>query len=200
MAVSETSICNMALGRIGSNRLTNMDTDTIIEAIWCRAFFDEVRDGLLRSHIWKFAVKTSELSEDAATPDFQYDNQFDLPADFLRAWYVYDTTSSWQIEAQWLLTDDDEVNLVYIAQITDPTKFDSLFVELLALKLAINLCMPLTHDRLLRRELVEEYQALESKARAVNLQENQRIGRSDLQAWNDQRNAGSSVTQQDKMC
>ena len=187
---SATNICNMALSRLGANRLTDADTDTSVEAIQCRIWYSHTRDALLRSHFWKFAVKRAELSEDAETPDFGFDHQFDLPADFLRAWYVYDTTATWEINAQWLLTDDDAVDLVYVAQITDPTQFDTLFVELLSLKLALVLCMPLTHDGKLRQEIEGECARLEARARTVNMHELRKIGQEDFDTWIDARTKG----------
>ena len=94
MAASETSIANMALGRIGSKRLNDIDADTTVEAILCRLHYEQARNELLQSHVWRFALARSVLSEDTNTPDFQWDHQFDLPVDYFRAIGLYDTTTS----------------------------------------------------------------------------------------------------------
>jgi hypothetical protein len=44
----------------------------------------------------------------------------------------------------------------YIRQVTDPTVFDPLFVEVLVLQLALKLVMPLSQDKVLRREIYTE--------------------------------------------
>ncbi len=185
MALSDTSVCNMALARIGAKRVNNIDeTNTEVNAIHCRLHYGQTRDALLRSHWWRFAVGRASLAEDTDTPDFEWDHQYILPTDFLRFVSLYDTSASFEIEGQRLLTNDDSVDLLYIKEITDPTKFDSLFVEVLVLQLALKLVMPISQDKVLRRELFEELAQKLSEARRVNMDERNNISRVDLDTWN----------------
>ncbi|GAH18067.1 unnamed protein product, partial [marine sediment metagenome] len=145
MALSETKICNQALAKIGSKRLNNLDTDSTLQAVQCRTHYETTRDSLLRSHFWRFASARATLSQDATDPDFEWDNQFILPNDFLRLKSIYDGTTGQNtrhtvaIEGQRLLTNEDTCEIRYIKKVTDPTGFDPLFVELLVLRLALKL-------------------------------------------------------------
>ncbi|HUT95296.1 MAG TPA: hypothetical protein VMY37_37930 [Thermoguttaceae bacterium] len=187
MAYSETLIVNLALARIGAKRISDLAAGTSLEAIQGRTHYEHTRDALLRSHLWRFATARAELSEDTDTPDFQWGHQFILPADFLRVGTLYNTTASYAVEGQRLLTDDSAVDLVYIRKVANPTEFDPLFVEVLVLKLAMAMVMPLAQDKVLRREIQDELAGVMSKARVVNLQEINTVGRDDRNTWLDAR-------------
>jgi len=183
MALSETKICNLALAKVGSKRINDIDTDTTPEAIWCRTFYEQTRDALLRSNSWSFAKARATLSEDASAPDFEYDNQFDLPADFMRLVSLYNTWSTFKIEGEKLLTDDSSAEIVYVKKVTDPTKFDALFVEALVLQLAIKLSMAISQDKVLSKELKDEFRELIRTVRTVTRQETNTIGRNSMSTW-----------------
>lgn len=78
MELSETDICNMALKRIGAKALTDLEDDTSVEALHCQLQYPIVRDSLLESFIWPFAIKretlgllyTLTLDSGAAAADF----------------------------------------------------------------------------------------------------------------------------------
>jgi hypothetical protein len=195
VSISETSIANMALARIGAKRLTNIDTDASQEATQALLHYAQTRDALLRSHWWRFAIARATLSEDVDAPDFEYDHQYTLPADYLRGIGLYDTTATFEIEGQHLLTDDDTVELKYVQRLTDPTKFDPLFVEVLVLELAIKFVMPLAQDKVLRRELQDELKGVKTQARLVNMDETNTMGREDSYTWNDARLGGTTMGQ-----
>ena len=64
-AYSETLICNLALARLGAKRINTIEeTDASVQAVQCRTHYEHTRDALLRSHLWRFAIKRAELSED----------------------------------------------------------------------------------------------------------------------------------------
>ncbi len=191
MGLSITKLCNMSLARLGANRLNSFEDDKGVEAIQCRTHYVQTRDALLRSNWWAFAMERAKLSADAeADPDFQWTNQFILPSDFLRAKELFDSTSSYEIEGERLLTDDGSVNLIYVKVISDPTKFDALFVEILVLQLAIKLVMPLTKDKVLRSELGKELVDVVSRGRTVNFAETNTANRFDKGLWVESRRGG----------
>ncbi len=177
----------MSLGRIGAKRLNVLATDSSVEATHCNLHYEQTRDALLKSHIWRFALGRSELSEDTESPDFEWNHQYILPDDYLRQVGLYGTENSYAMEGQRLLTNDDEVNLRYIRKITDPAKFTPLYVEVLVLQLAIKLVMPLSQDKVLRRELLDELAPLLADAKMVNRTETNTVGKDELDTWNDSR-------------
>lgn len=195
MAATETEICNLALAQIGAKRLDDLDADDSLQATLCNLFFDPIRDALLRSFWWRFASSRVALVEDSSSPDFEWDNQFDLPADFLALKSVYgdnltkdrNVTSSFALEGLLLLTNADEVDIRYVAKITDVTLFDPLFVQVLALQLAIQLVMPLAQDQVLMDRLDVKLDKLMRKVRAMDRQETNTQGRDDSRTWTDAR-------------
>lgn len=203
MAVSNTSICNMALSRIGAKRINDFDddTDTKNEAIHCRLHFEQTRDALQRSHFWVFNKKRETLSQDTTDPAFEFGNQFLLPSDFLRYRRKYDAGAgsteisvySFSLETnadgnRILLTDEDSVSLVYSARVTDPAKFDPLFIDVLVLKLALKLLTPLAgSDKVIRKELTDELFVVMGRVRALDRNEGVGTRQNDQYTWNDAR-------------
>lgn len=192
MATSETSICQMALARIGAKSITTL-TDGSVAARQCTIHYEQTRDALLRSHFWRFASSRSILSQDATDPAFQWANQFILPTDFSRLKAVFEdnntrsqtTGQSFVIEGQRLLTNDTAVSIRYVKEVTDPGQFDSLFVEVLVLTLAIKMVMPLSQNKVLRRDLQDELKPLMSQVRTIDRQETNTI-RTAI-SWNESR-------------
>jgi hypothetical protein len=141
MASSATDICNIALGHLGEARITSLEEDTT-SARACALHYDQVRDQVLRSHRWNFAQTRATLTVLADEPAFGWDYQFQLPADCLRVLEVNDSeagdwiSDTFLIEGRKILTNADEVNIVYVQRVTNVAAFDALFVDALAIKLA----------------------------------------------------------------
>ena len=203
MALSSTSICNMALGRIGEKRIADYTdtTENNVPAVLCRLHYEQTRNALLRSHLWRFARKRAELSANITDPIFEWDYAYDLPADFLRLWIKpfednnvgwHNTRYSYSIEGSQLLSNEDEMNIRYISKVTDETKFDPLFVEVFILKLAMKFVMSLTGDKELYMVLGEELREVMKRVRAMDKQETNTIGQGEMFTWNNARLTGAS--------
>jgi hypothetical protein len=162
---SPADICNLALAHLGEAPITSLDEDTLA-ARACALHYETTRDELLRSHRWNFASARAVLSRLEAIPAFGWAYAFALPTDFLRALDVNDeeagdlTSGEWQIEGRNLLTDWDEVSLVYIRQIEDVSQFDALFVQAFALKLAVYLSETIRGTTGKTAELMQAYERI----------------------------------------
>jgi len=203
MTISNTDICNMALGKIAASRIVNLaDTsENTPEAIQCRLHFEQTRDALIRSHYWRFASARAELTQDSTDPDFEWDSQFVLPTDFMRLKSVFgdnftptgNTTLSFAIEGQRILTDCDSVSIRYIKKVEDPTEFDSLFVEVFVLTLALRLLAPLSGaSPKLQQVLATELRLIMPSVRALDRQETNTIGRENRRPWLEARVRGGN--------
>ena len=197
MALSETIICNSSLSKIGSKRINNFDTDTSVEAIACRTHYEITRDSLIRSFQWRFASARATLSQDATDPDFEWDNQFILPADFLAMRSIYENRfsdenyRSYALEGKRLLTNESTMEIRYIKKVTDVTEFDPLFVEVLILQLALKLVGALAGGApKLQKIIQDELFVVMRSVRAFDGQETNTIGQRDLETWNDARYTG----------
>lgn len=156
MAVSETSIANRAVTKLGANRILSLTEDTP-EARALNAVYETTRNAELRAHPWAFATERAQLSALSSTPSWGYSKEYQLPADCIRVlsvgekWIPYDaigvsyreypigTTdeSFYQIEGQKILTDlAAPLKIRYTKKETDPAKFDDLFIDALACRLA----------------------------------------------------------------
>jgi len=199
---SVTSICNMALSVVGAKRINDYNTGTSLGAIQCRLFYEPARDALLRSYWWGFASDRATLSQDTNDPDFEWDNQFILPSDFLRLKSVYEEvgynsrSSRHAIEGQRILTNESTQNIRYIKRVTDVTKFDPLFVKVLVFLLADDFVGPLAGgDKRIQEKIDRKLAKLMLKVSAVNDNETDTGGRSD---WNLARHGGLGVAGEDE--
>lgn len=170
-----------------------MLTDDSTNAGHCREHYEQTRDALLRTDWWRFARARATLSQDTNDPAFEWDNQFDLPNDFLRLRSIFDDNNtvkrdayrSFAIEGDKLLTNESTVKLRYVKKVKDTAQFDPLFIEVLVLQLAVKLVMPITQDAASRELLLKELATLMITVRAVDHSETETVGRGDLQAWTD---------------
>ncbi|MHB8108275.1 MAG: hypothetical protein ACYDH4_12765 [Candidatus Cryosericum sp.] len=168
---SNTELANLALGKLGAKRINDLDTDTTIEADECRTHFTQLRDTLLRSHLWRFAKARATLSESVTAPAFGFAHAYNLPADFLRLYPYTFVEGAYVLEGSQLLTNDTTCEIIYIRRVEDPTLFDPLFVSVFVLELAIALSMAIGQDKSLRQLLDAELGPLMAQVRALDLQE-----------------------------
>ena len=136
------------------------------------------------------------LATSEVTPEFGFIYQFDLPADYLNRRSVYQdntrrkTTRTYSLKDSKLESDDATVDFVYSKRVTDVTLFDALYVEVLTLTLAKKWATAIAKDAKLEAGIREELKPLLSKARALDKQEQNTIGRNDYRTHNDARRSG----------
>jgi len=181
MATSETEICNSALNKIGAKTILNLDEESKAGRL-CKKQYPLIRDEVLASHLWNFAIKRQELSKLASAPAFEYTVAHSLPADCLRVLKTDlnlspagQTERKWKIEnlddAKVLVSDNDEVFIMYIAKITDVSLYSASFVEALAWRLAADFAYPLTNSNTLAQNMFAIFEDRISKARSFDGQE-----------------------------
>ena len=172
MAATFVSISNRALTLLGAQPITSLEDDTK-EARAANRMYLQSRDQVLRGHPWNFAMKRAALAANTTAPVFEYTNAYDWPADCLRIVEV-DTTEKWIIEGRQIVTDDGApLNIVYVSQVTDPTKFDALFVETYALRLAADIAYDITASQTVMSNMEELYARKLPEARLIDAQEAQ---------------------------
>ena len=166
--MTPTDIANLALSRIGEKRISDI-AENSPSAISCRANFEMVRDSLLRSHPWNFAIGRAELSE-TDTPVFGWSYAYALPSDFLRlstlnGIQAAKCVSDYTLEGALILTNTNEAKITYVRRIADPTLFDSLFTEVLVYRLAGAVAMDVTGEPS-KRDAMEQLAAMRLKGAA----------------------------------
>lgn len=171
MATSEVEICNSALIKLGAKRILTLDDDSK-EARLCKEQYAKNRDELLRSHSWNFAIKKQELAKLTTSPAYEFDNEFQLPSDCLM---VENTNlvfgEEWKIEGRKLLTNSDTIKITYRAKVENPSEFDPIFSEVLAMKIAHDISYAIVNSITLRQQMFQEYQNLLRHARSMDAME-----------------------------
>ena len=194
IAESPTRICNQALSKISAMRINDLDADSSPQAIACRTHYEPTRDALIRSYPWRFASARVTLSQDTVTPDFEWNYQYHLPNDFMLMKSIFEnrfTSNNFQnyaLEGNLLLTNESEMEIRYVKKVTDASKFDPLFVKLLALLLADELIGQLAGgDAKIQQKIDNAIARLMPAVRALDGQETNTAGRAESLTWNDAR-------------
>jgi hypothetical protein len=169
--MTPTDIANMALSRMGEPAISDISENSP-RAIACRTHYEIVRDSLLRSHPWNFAVGRAQLSA-TDDPAFGWEFAYVLPADFLRLSTLNGKqadkcVTDYTLESGAILTNSSEAKVTYVRRITDPTLFDPIFTEVLVFRLASAVAMAINKESSVRDEM-EQLAALRlSEARFTN--------------------------------
>lgn len=138
------SICSNALLKLGSRAIASFDDNTDMAAL-CNSIYPEVRDSLLRSHLWNFAVKRTNLAAEATSPSYEYSYSHNLPSDFLRLIEVYEELD-FTLENNKILCNKTPIYIQYIFRNTDVATYDTMFVELLTQKMVAELAYSVTRS------------------------------------------------------
>ena len=171
MASSNIEIINRSLALLGVESITSI-SDNSKEASTSRLIFDDTRAAVFRSHPWNCLIKRASLPKAVEKPVFAFSAAFDLPADFLRLISVEFPDVPYRVESGKILSQNDTMNIEYVALITDVTLYDVLLVDALTARLASDLAQPLMQSSTLAADLWELYEKKLKEARYVDAQEN----------------------------
>lgn len=178
MATSSVAICNSALIKCGADRISAL-SDATLGAELCNEEYSKCRDDLLISHPWNFAIEDYELSADATytpgesgDPDAGYLYRYAITSSVLRVLMVNNSNDPiWKVQAGYLYTDETEVTIKAIKQVTDTTLFSKSFEEVLALKISKNIAFRLSQSLPLVQDLDRRYMLALREARSFDGQE-----------------------------
>lgn len=169
---SETEVCNVALARLGSQRITSL-SDGSPNANYCNDLYDTERKALLRRYEWAFARKRASLPTVTGTPAWGFENAFQLPSDCLQLRAVRVTGSAsqagfgrrgipYQVEGRTVVTNiGAPLDILYTVDVENVNDFDPLFFSLLAQQMAYQLARPVADDSAaMKRELLLEMESI----------------------------------------
>lgn len=176
MVTGVLDIVNLALSRLGESPIASMD-EASPAAVTARAQYDPARRAALRSYNWTFSLRRKKLNRLLAPVEGHYQYTFQLPADCLRPLRLVspiegtppDTGGTVGFEPVGdgrICCDEEDPLLEYVADVTDPTKFDDLFVESLSYRLASGMAMPITGDPAQWQNLLQAARQFEREAAA----------------------------------
>jgi hypothetical protein len=174
-AYTEVDICNLALAELGrGSQIADID-EASQSARMCKLRYPYARDATLRAFDWNFASARTVLQPTGVVPAFEYENTYTLPTDCLQVRAVYmGEDCMWTIEERNLLANwGGDLQLKYTKLVTDPKKFDTLFVSALACRLAAEIANTLTESTTRAEGMWKAYNAKLLEARKRDSQETQ---------------------------
>ena len=157
MSIQFIDVANEAMFMIGGQSIQSLSDPKNRQDRLVSSIIDGVRKDLLKDHRWNGATKRVSLAADVATPAFGYTVQYSLPADFLRLDRTIPEDQNYKIEGNKLLTDDDVVNIIYIANEPDPNVLGHNFQTAMKFLLASRCAKALTGDEQLSMSMRNEY-------------------------------------------
>ncbi len=171
MAVTQISICNSALAKVGQAPISSITQETRAAQI-INSIFSLIQDELLACHPWNFALKRATLSPTSTTPDFEFTYEFDIPSDCLRVLETEtDTTmigDSWVVEDGKILSNDDEVSIRYIYRHENYNAWAPMFAEVMAWRLAQEIAYALTQSTEREKTCEASFAKALSQARSMD--------------------------------
>jgi hypothetical protein len=152
------------------------------------ARFDLLRDAELSAYPWRFAVKRTQLAASTETPSWGYSTIYERPTDDLRPIKVgnayvnaqsvgvmYESSGYSVEEAPYEIIEGKihtnisaPLDYEYIMRVTDSGKFDPLFVEALAARLAMDAAEEMTQSAGKKDFAAAVYGKVLTEARRVN--------------------------------
>lgn len=177
MTVTKEQIVNLALIKLGATPILSFDDDSL-EGRLARASYEHYRDAELRAHPWNFALEQQSLVAASNTPAFGFSYAYDLPEApdkclrVLRVNEEDENTDLWEVHGRQLFTDFGSPILIeYIKQETNVSRYDVLFVDCLASRLAKEWAEAITKASTAKQEAREDYKESVTLGRAVDGQE-----------------------------
>ena len=178
---TKLDIVNRALDLMGQAPVSDIDNPISKEEKTMARWYDVVRQRVLAYHPWDFAEGRYACSR-SGTPLFEYSDKYRVPNNFLELvdLYLEDSDqyySSVYGEIDWSREDNDlllnmaganSINIVYTKDVTDTTKFSSLFVAALERRLAADTCFSITRDLKLTAQLVTLSEEDMNKATSID--------------------------------
>jgi len=164
MALSQTQVCNLALGRVGAQSIMSIDDEDSKGARVCLNAYEATVREVSRAGEWNCLKKRATLARLTAAPAFEWAYQFQLPVDFISLTelngveYKDEPQDNWEIEGRLLLTDAEIAQVRYISYVEDTGIWDSLFTNAVVVLLASKIAVPIRQDEGMASALLSEYE------------------------------------------
>lgn len=198
---SEVGIASAANIHLGRDPIADWGDLESTDARIYQERYPAVRDALLRSYPWNFAMEFASLAgSELSTSQFGFTHKCALPAGgdlpwCLRLWRVQEGVT-YAVRGRFLFTTaKPPVNISYVGRVENPEMFDALFLELVALDLAMAVInrIPTNEVRKRTREMQTARSNLRREARMTDAMEQSagKVGTGNGQgSWLDVRRPG----------
>lgn len=170
---SALDLCSQALLKIGASPIHAFDAKTAESKI-ATALYESVKQNILSSFPWTFAIKTERLAKLSIDPEADFSHAFQIPNECLCVLSVgmneKSTGLSYQIKGTQLLTTANDVYATYLRDVSE-SELPPFFRQALVSRLASEFCLPLTENTTLANFLLKQAEMDEKKARVIDSQQ-----------------------------
>lgn len=143
--LTKLDLCSMALLKLGESPIQSW-TDDSVNSRLARTLYDAVADSLLSIHPWHFATQEISLRKNS-------DGNFLVPDNVLRV-----LKSDGKLVGKYIESSSESIKILAIVRVT-PDTYPSYFVSMLATRLAMEFCIPLTGNQTVFRTLAALYES-----------------------------------------
>jgi len=164
--LTELQIANNALHLLGSERISSLSYNNKRAKV-LNDLLPAVRQEVLESYPWDFALIREKITENGNTPAFEWTYEFDLPADFLSIHQEYND-EEYKEESDKILANAATLSIIYIKNITDHSLFSATFDKALYTRLAAEASYTITQDKSLKAGLLEESEFFKDRSQSYN--------------------------------
>jgi len=140
--ISRVQLVSNALLLLGGNTISSL-TENSTGAKLGANLFENTYLGMLQNHRWRFAAKTQELNQLAATPDTGFNYAYQMPSDFLYA--IKGDSTTFEVYDNEIHCNDKTFKLDYIHRVAENV-LPAYFAKALEYNLAMQFSIPLTGD------------------------------------------------------
>jgi hypothetical protein len=154
---TKIDLCSMALLKIGERPIQSL-TENSAGAALSRTLFDITTDNLLASHPWRFATFKRTLEKNT-------DGEFELPPDVLRV--LSCDTPRWAANTNKIQSDAKKISATMICRVNTDA-YPSYFASVVATKLAMEFCIPLTDNHTAHNTLAQLFEIESRNAKFID--------------------------------
>lgn len=151
---TKIDLCSMALLKLGEKPIQSWSEDSDTAQL-ARTLFEPIVETLLAMFPWRFATQALNLQKNS-------DGDFLIPANVLRI-----LKCEGQINGNKIITNNDTLEISAIIK-TEPEDFPGYFAALVAAKLAVEFCVPISGDVNILRIMTSLYEAEFQSAKFVD--------------------------------
>ncbi|WP_294609746.1 hypothetical protein [uncultured Gilliamella sp.] len=170
---TKIKICSDAALLVGCAPIADFSDDNT-QARLVYNLFEDVKDSLLRSHPWNFAIKRTKLSPLADVPAYGYKYKFNTPSDLIRLLSIDSPAIGldFKLEGSHILTNINSLNLRYVFRNDDISTWPSDFISAVKYELASQIAFPITKSDSIKQSLEQKAQYKLTIAKLANSLEN----------------------------
>lgn len=161
--MTQVEICNLALVKIGEPVITSIDENNLRSRLLL-TIYEHQKTFCLKLYEWPFALNRITLT------NFETENnvyKFDIPSELLK---LVSVDAEYMLYGNKIHTKEESITIEYLVS-ADENDFDSEFIEVFSLKLAIELVIKLNDDEDKKTQLEDSFIEALKNAKYMNSSE-----------------------------